>query len=339
MNAPTCARKDAMLKRLLTQDSPLSPSLEDLEHTRVCPVCRDAIREIKALEADFTEIGAVITQNSPKFIPKGELKKILEREIEPRDFWKWIPLHMLLPAFAVVLISLSLMYLTTPWDSPSSKPIQSVSNEDSNPRILKADVNSIKIVSGQVFIGDNTKIHAGQEPSILSGPISCLTEAEIMVSPVVSIKLSGAKISFRPGGIDLIEGSINVHVMKKGTIFSASTPSTMVQVTGTRFRVKLTKNSSTMVNVDEGNVRVSTISGENHVLAANQSLLVDKDGYISQSSGINQKSFRDKSSMATSASDISSTDGVDTRNTPGWRAFSGMIAPQAVYLPEKLLNE
>ncbi len=158
----------------------------------------------------------------------------------------------------------------------------SVSGCGSSPSIPAP--TSVEVADGSVRLPDGTTFSKGRTftlGEVSEKDLACGDPTHLKRLSDVELKLKPCQFRFIPAGIMLKTGEIEIWVHKKGTPFTARTPSAVLGVLGTRFNVEVQPNGDTRVRVSEGRVDVTSNSGQKKSLSENEGAAIVMSGTIS----------------------------------------------------------
>jgi len=275
-----CNRPEEMIDRLFSQDA-AKLNTADLEHAVGCQKCDDMLKKIERFESmlgkEFEEFKKTLPQIRFKFPIENPYAKKVSEQTPTWDFdWSSIKKYFVPFAFTAAAAVLILIIAFPIWNKPSVAPVR----PKSDPITIATNSNKDlgMILSGSLILSDGKKIDKGASFVLNAGVIRCFSVARIKLPSTVEIEARDARFRFDSSGILLDRGTIEIIVAKKGTRFSAVTPTAVLGVRGTQFKVVYLDDKITRVSVSEGTVHVAAIGGQERLLKANETAAVDGKG-------------------------------------------------------------
>ncbi len=268
----TCPKTKELLKRLGEQEVASEADGDTMQHIASCPICQRALEKIGRLESDLQRHYDGIKASFPSvdFNPsKVEDSKTMS---ERAGF----PGGLSMPRFALALgVGIIILVL--------GGVILHTRRTPASPGKQLASASEVKegtgfVVSGEISFGDGSAVKMGNSFPISKNPVIVQNSARVRLAHGTEIVFTNARIHFNPQGITLESGKAEILIRKKGTVFSAVTPTAVMGVRGTHFSVNVLPDGANDVFVAEGKVHVSTNSGAECLLEPGRKLHINPDG-------------------------------------------------------------
>lgn len=257
-----CDHGKAMLERLLAQETPGSPTREDMNHAQGCEECKKAISRLGHIDRPFNDYFSLIRRAAPS-VRWRERSLPASENHSPVSMPAWGGFWTAAIGVAVLVVAIGLGVAFRA--SHVSPPAQTRSEE------FQASWSP----EGW------SRLDLGQDSKTMGQWIECPAARSFRNESGVRVGVESGRIRLASKAVEVGEGRLGVEVPPgKGIAFHVTTPVAVLRVHGTRFEVVVKTDGSTRVRVSEGSVEVASTSGEKGFLEGGQAVLIDKEGRL-----------------------------------------------------------